>query len=145
MRTRKFNPFWEVENMIRNLSNIIDSTIGKESYEQGEFTPSVDIWENDVYVNFEVELPGVRKEDINISIDENRILSISGTKRVSESLENKTCCRSERAFGNFHRAFQLTDELDTTKVNAKFENGVLTISVAKSEVKKPKSVQVEVK
>ncbi|MGB9772024.1 MAG: Hsp20/alpha crystallin family protein [Candidatus Kapaibacteriota bacterium] len=144
MRMRRFNPFWEMENMIRNLSNLIDSTIEKKSEATTDFTPSVDIWEDDLYYNFEFELPGVKKEDIKLTINDDNVLIVSGEKKVDKLLENKTCCRSERTYGHFHRAFQLPDDINATKVKAKFENGVLSVSVAKSEVKQPKEKLVEV-
>ncbi|ROL56179.1 Hsp20/alpha crystallin family protein [Bacteroidetes/Chlorobi group bacterium MS-B_bin-24] len=145
MKMRRFNPMWEMENMLRNISNLIDSTIEKDVDISAEFTPIVDIWEDDVNVYFEFELPGVKKEDIKITINDDKVLIVSGEKRIDPNIDNKTCCRSERIYGHFHRAFQLPDDLNTSKVKAQFENGVLTISIAKSEVKTPKERLVEVK
>lgn len=144
MRIRRFNPFWEMENMLRNLSNLIDSTIEKDTEIQTDFTPRVDIWQDDVNYYFEFELPGVNKEDIKLSVNDDNVLVISGEKKIDPNIENKTCCRSERTYGHFHRAFQLPDDVNTSKIKAKFENGVLTISVAKAEVKQPKEKVVEV-
>jgi len=144
MRIRRFNPFWEMENMLRNLSNVIDSTIEKEMEIDTDFTPKVDIWEDDFNYHFEFELPGVRKEDIKITINDDNVLIVSGEKKLDSTLENKTCCRNERLYGHFHRAFQLPDDINSSKVKAKFENGVLRVSVAKAEVKQPKEKLVEV-
>ncbi len=145
MRMRRFNPMWEMENMLRNISNLIDSTIEKNFDAHSEFKPIVDVWEDDVNVYFEFELPGVKKEDIKISINDDNVLIVSGEKKIDPNIDNKTCCRSERIYGHFHRAFQLSDDLNTSKVKAQFENGVLRISIAKTEVKVPKERLVEVK
>lgn len=144
MRIRRFNPFWEMENMLKNLSNMIDSTFMPEVNQNNEFTPRVDIWEDDLNYNIDFELPGVKKEDIKLTINDDKVLIVSGEKKVDPNIENKTCCRSERTYGHFLRAFQLPEDANINKVKAKFENGVLSISVAKSEVQQVKEKSIEV-
>lgn len=144
MRIRRFNPFWEMENMLRNLSNMMDFAFEPELKQNNEFTPRVDIWEEDLNYNIEFELPGVKKEDIKLTVNDDKVLVVSGEKKIDSTLENKTCCRSERAYGHFHRAFQLPDDANVNKVKAKFDNGVLSISIAKSEVQQTKEKSIKV-
>ncbi|MCX7908949.1 MAG: Hsp20/alpha crystallin family protein [Ignavibacteria bacterium] len=144
MKIRRFNPFWEIENMLKSLSNIIDSTIEKQVDYRSDFTPKADVWQDETNYYFEFELPGVRKEDVKLAINDDNVLVVSGEKKIDPNIENKTCCRSERTYGHFHRAFQLPDDVNVNKVKAKFENGILTVSIAKSEVKQPKEKFVEI-
>ncbi len=144
MIIRRFNPFWEIENLIRNSANLIDSTIGDNVKIKSDFSPKVDVWSDGMSYHFDFELPGVRKEDIKLTINKDKVLILNGEKKIDPSIENKTCCRSERVYGYFHRAFQLPDDINVNKVKANFENGVLKVSVAKSEVKQQKEKLVEV-
>ncbi|MGQ9819966.1 MAG: Hsp20/alpha crystallin family protein [Candidatus Kapaibacteriales bacterium] len=141
---RRFNPFWEMENMINSFANAYNSVFDDEPRFKGDFSPKADIWEDDFNVHFEFELPGVNKEDIKISVNDNRILSVSGEKKVDSSLNGKTCCRNERNYGHFIRTFQLPDELNTNKIKAHFENGILTISIEKVKATEPKEMVIEV-
>ncbi len=145
MRIRaRINPMWEMGNLLSNISKALQSTYESVAPAITDFKPNVDIWENDFYVFFEFELPGLKKEEINISINDNRELIVSGEKKRRVENERNVCYCGERRFGTFTRAFQLPEELNTNKVNAKFENGILTISIEKSRIPEPKEKVVEV-
>lgn len=144
MIIRRFNPFWEMENLIRKSANLIDSTIGNNVKIKSDFSPRVDVWQDETSYHFDFELPGVRKEDIKLTVNKDKVLILNGEKKFDSNTENKTCCRSERVYGHFHRAFQLPDDINVNKVSANFENGVLKVSVSKSEVKQQREKLVEV-
>lgn len=140
---RRFNPFWEMENVINSLENTFKNVFTDEPRFKRDFSPNVDIWGDDFNVHFEFELPGVNKEDIKIAINDNRILSVSGEKKLDALHDGKRCCRNERNYGHFFRAFELPEELNANKVKARFENGILTISIEKVKTAEPKEKVVE--
>lgn len=101
-----------------------------------EFSPSVDIYEEKDDVIVKAELPGMKKEDIEVNIKDD-ILTISGEKKSEEKVEKKGYYRMERSYGSFCRSFRLPD-VQMDKAKAKFENGVLEIRIPKSEEAKKK-------
>ncbi len=107
-------------------------------------TPIVDIYEEDKEVVLKADLPGMKKEDIKIDVAEN-MLTISGEKKTSEKIEKKDYYRHERTYGSFCRRFELPGELDTEKIKAHFENGVLEVRVplTKEAEKKHTKIQIE--
>lgn len=140
---RRFNPFWEMENIINSMKNTLNYVFTDEPRSKRDFSPNVDIWEDDFNVHFEFELPGVNKEDIKITINDDRILSVSGEKKLDALHDEKKCCRNERNYGYFFRAFELPEELNTSEVKARFENGILTITIEKVKTAEPKEKVVE--
>lgn len=106
------------------------------------FTPPVDLHESDDGYLISVDLPGVNEKDIKIDVSNGR-LSISGERTHERREEGKGFRRFERAHGRFERAFQLPQDVNQEKIQARFENGVLEVLVPKTEVAKPRSIQVE--
>jgi HSP20 family protein len=107
--------------------------------------PKVDIIENETSHQLFVELPGVKKEDIKIVI-ENGTLTLSGEKKKeSFSEKNTNVLNSERAFGKFERKFSMPDDVNPDEVKASFENGLLRIIVSKVLPEEPKEKIIEVK
>lgn len=112
---------------------------------QGEETrawvPPVDIQENgDAYL-FHAELPGMSKEDIHITL-ENSVLRLSGERKFEKDAKKENYHRVERTYGTFTRTFTLPTQVDSEKVQAAFENGILTITVPKAEVAKPRRIAI---
>lgn len=108
------------------------------------YFPKTDVFQKDNSINFSVELPGVNKEDVKIVL-ENGILSISGEKKNNLD-ENSTekIYRNESEFGKFERKFRLKDDIDPDNVKAKFENGVLTVSVPLIIPEPPKEKVIDI-
>jgi HSP20 family protein len=112
---------------------------------QGEETrawvPPVDIQENaDAYL-FHAELPGLTKEDIHITL-ENNVLRVSGERKLEKDAKKENYHRVERTYGTFTRTFTLPTQVDADKVLAAFENGILTITVPKAEQAKPRQIAI---
>jgi len=112
--------------------------------EMEEISPTVDIFEEAGDVVVKAELPGMRKEDIDVKLTENTV-TISGEKKKEEKVEKKNYYRMERSYGSFTRAFSLPAEVQTDKAKAQFTEGILQIRVPKTEEakKKEKKVQIE--
>ncbi|KVI09621.1 17.3 kDa class I heat shock protein [Cynara cardunculus var. scolymus] len=93
---------------------------------------------------FKADLPGIKKEEVKVEVEDDRILQISGERNVEKEDKNDTWHRVERSSGKFTRRFRLPENAKLEQVKASMENGVLTITVPKEEVKKPdvKSVQI---
>ena len=114
-----------------------------ENTELTDWTPAIDIDEdNDAFVVI-ADLPGLTKKDISINIKEN-MLTISGERKIEKKDENINYCRSERRYGSFKRSFQLTDQVIADKISASFKSGVLTVTVPKAEEVKPKEIEIKV-
>ena len=111
----------------------------------GAWAPAVDIIETKEEIRIVAELPGLTPGDVKLSL-ENRTLTIRGEKQPSIVEEKEaTVHRAERSYGVFERTFTLPDTVDSERVQAGFEHGVLTISLPKAERAKPRSIEVKVK
>lgn len=107
--------------------------------------PSVDIMEDETTVKLFVELPGIKKEDINIKL-ENGILTLRGEKKNYQIENDKiSIIKTERRFGKFERKVYLPEGINPDEVNAKFDNGLLEIYISKLIPVKPKERVIEVK
>lgn len=148
-RPRMLTPFEEMERWLENIWSRPYSLLraplwGKEAGEIAEISPTVDIYEEGNHLVVKTDLPGVKKEDIEVHIADN-LMTISGEKRREEQVKSEGYYRFERAHGSFSRSFELPVDLDTEKAKAHFENGVLEVRIPKSEeaAKKMKKVSIE--
>lgn len=105
------------------------------------FLPAVDIRETPELLLIVAELPGLDKKDVSITI-ENQVLTIAGERQFDKETKDETCHRIERSYGSFTRSFTLPTNLNTDKVEAKFDKGVLTIQVPKAEETKPRKINI---
>ncbi len=103
--------------------------------------PAVDIYENDDAFVATADLPGLKKDEIDISIEDN-VLTVSGERKFEKSEGEGTFRRVERSYGTFRRSFTLPRGVDATKVDARSEAGVLTLTLPKSEIAKSRKIQV---
>jgi HSP20 family protein len=102
-----------------------------------DWTPSVDIGENDNEYVVKAELPEVKKEDIKVNVDDGT-LSISGERKVEKEEKGTKFHRVERAYGRFERSFSLPDETDADKITSEYKDGILTVHLPKNpNVKAP--------
>jgi HSP20 family protein len=108
--------------------------------------PSIDVEEDDDSYEVTVELPGMKQDDVEVELNQN-VLTIRGEKRYSSNGGDKERKRrtrwSERSYGRFVRSFTLPSDADADRLQAKFSNGVLTITIPKSEASKPRVIDVK--
>jgi HSP20 family protein len=107
------------------------------------WSPLVDISEDDKEYCIRAELPGLKKEEVKVTV-ENGVLSIAGERQYEKEDKNRKYHRIERAYGNFVRSFSVPDDADPSKVSAEFKDGVLNVRLAKDERAKPKTIEVKV-
>jgi HSP20 family protein len=107
------------------------------------WVPPVDIFEETDSIRITTEVPGVRPQDVKISIEGN-VLTVSGTKQQTAEERTERAHRYERTYGQFERSFTLPASVDSTKVKAHYEHGVLTITLPKAEKARPRQIEVEV-
>ncbi|KAI3667708.1 hypothetical protein L6452_42777 [Arctium lappa] len=93
---------------------------------------------------FKADLPGIKKEEVKVEVEDGRVLQISGERNVEKEDKNDTWHRVERSSGKFTRRFRLPENAKMDQVKAAMENGVLTITVPKEEVKKPDVKSIEI-
>ena len=103
----------------------------------------MDIVEDEKGYTVKAELPDVKKEDVHVSV-ENGVLTLTGERKFEKEEKNRKYHRSERAYGKFARSFSLPMNIDPQKVSASYKDGVLNISVAKSEKAMPKQIDIKV-
>jgi HSP20 family protein len=143
----KWNPLRELEEIQSRLSSLFGRTplrgLGEETMTVSEWTPLVDITEDEKEYLIKAELPEVKKEDVKVTV-ENGTLSITGERKVEKEEKGKKYHRVERAYGSFMRSFTLPEGTTGDKVSAEFKDGVLKVHLPKSEEVKPKSIDVKV-
>ncbi len=108
-----------------------------------EWSPLVDISEDDKEYRIKVELPEVKKEDVKVTAEAGT-LTIMGERRFEKEEKGRKYHRVERAYGSFGRSFSLPDDASPAKVSAEFKDGVLTVHLVKDEKAKPQHVEVKV-
>jgi HSP20 family protein len=107
------------------------------------WVPPVDISEEGDAIRITAEIPGVRPSDLKLSV-ENNVLTIQGTKQQVAEERTDRVHRYERTYGSFERSFTLPASVDSSKINATYEHGVLTVTLPKAERAKPRQIEVQV-
>ena len=143
----RWDPFSELVDMRRDMDRIFGSLFGATppamAVTEGLWAPAVDIQETKESFLVEAELPGMKQEDIQITIVENT-LTLKGERRREQEVREDGYTRIERAYGTFQRALALPSVVDAAKVRAKYKDGVLQIELPKKEEAKPKEIKVQV-
>ena len=145
MPTRR--PFENFQSL-RRLNSVLDEAFSNWPFQQegGSITaswyPACDVFEDKDAVKIVAELPGVKAEQVKLSL-ENNLLTIRGEKTQEAEERRERVHRYERSYGSFERAFVLPSTVDGDKISAQYENGVLTILVPKAERARPREIPVQ--
>ncbi|MEW6054866.1 MAG: Hsp20/alpha crystallin family protein [Nitrospirota bacterium] len=146
---RVLAPFEEAERWFEEVFRHPFGLFGRRRWpvfrhgELEEISTSVDIFEDDSNVVVKAELPGMKKEDIDVTVTDHT-MKISGEKKREEKVEKKDYYWEERSYGSFARSFQLPSEVQTDKAEAKFKDGILEIRIPKTEEARQKEKKVSV-
>jgi HSP20 family protein len=139
----RWDPYRSLLGMKQEFDKIFSNWDDEAPTHTSHWRPAVDIVEDEDTLRLNVEVPGMAKEDIKINV-ENGILSISGERKFDKDVKEENCHRIERSYGGFYRSFSLPTKVDTEKIEAHYENGILKISMTKKEEAKPRQIEVKV-
>lgn len=140
----RFDPVRSFESLAKRMSDFANEIERGFSFEYGGFQPRVDIFEDEKGYYLEAELPGLVKEDVKLTVNEDNVLILKGSKKREVKEEGKSFIRVERNYGEFTRSFVLPDNIKKDSIKAKFENGILNVSLEKTEPEKPKEVEISI-
>ena len=137
-RVRRFaENFPEMLNLQRDVNRLFSNIVQREPQNY----PAINIWEKDDHIVLTAELPGIDSEKIDISVTGNK-LTLSGKSKEQLIEEGDAYLRQEREHGSFLRNFHLPFQVDTQKVEAKYEKGILTITLPRTKEDLPKKVKI---
>lgn len=138
MKVTRYRPFLDLKNFEdKFFSYDKDNNVSNIS----SFAPMVNTREDEKSYYVEIDLPGVRKEDISIDVEKNHLL-ISGERKFKTETKEEDYYKTESFFGKFQRSFSLPETVDIENIQAKCENGVLEIIIPKIEPKEAKKIQI---
>lgn len=141
MNLTHFNPFTDMESFFSRARQDLDRDFPLQNIAQSDWMPAVDVNESDDEYLITVEVPQVKKDDIKIQV-QNGMLNISGERKYEN--EDKKAHRIERFYGTFQRSFRLPDNVKEDKIDAVHKNGLLYVSLPKSEVSEPARLDVKI-
>jgi HSP20 family protein len=144
------SPFFELTSLQDRVNQLFNQTFGgfenfgfEQPLTSETFLPPVDIVEDDHNITMQAEIPGVKQEDLNITLESN-VLTITGERKFKHEEKKENVHRMERRYGKFTRSFTLPASVDAEHVNATFENGLLNITLPKREEFKAKQITIGV-
>jgi len=140
---RGYNPFAELEELKEQFNRVFNAVTEQQKSDIA-FVPTVNTREADDAYYIEVDLPGVKKEDISIDVNDG-VLTISGVRKVKEEHKDDTFYKVESVYGKFERSFTLPEDADADKIEATAKNGVLEIKIPKvvKVEKAPKKIEIK--
>jgi HSP20 family protein len=141
---RPWTPFHEIQNFQQEMDRLfgLDFGRGGESFLDGAWNPAVDVVQEDDRYQVRVDLPGMKRDEIDVTIHGNT-LTISGEKKREAETKEENLYRSERYYGKFSRSLTLPSAVDAEKIAATYKDGVLEISIPKSEEARAKVIKIQ--
>jgi HSP20 family protein len=142
-----FRGFYDAQSEVDRLFNETFSGLGRRGRQGGQqltqWAPAVDVLTKDADLVIRAELPGLKQEDVDITL-QNGVLTISGEHKVDEEEDRGNYHVRERRYGSFRRSMTLPEDTDESKVHARFEDGVLEVSVEGAAIEQaPKRIEIE--
>ncbi|MBE21000.1 MAG: hypothetical protein CL481_02220 [Acidobacteria bacterium] len=149
MNLVRIDPFRDIRTLHSHFDRLFNnafvhqSSVDNDEPRHTNWLPTVDIHEGDNQITLRAELPGLSEEDIELTIDKNR-LTIKGEKRLETENANGNYQRIESSYGSFHRSFPLPDSIDQGKIVARFDNGVLNVTLPTTEEAQSKRIELKI-
>jgi len=137
----RWNPFSEVRRLQEEMNRLFDGSFGEQELGSVGWAPPVDIEETADGLRVTAELPGMKKEDINVEF-ENGLLTIRGQRTRESKTEEKNFHRVERSYGSFVRSFRLPSTVNAEQIAASYADGVLTLEMPKVEAAKARRIEI---
>ncbi len=145
MSITRYDPFRDLRSLQEEVNRLFSSSFtrsfGDEGFARGAWAPSVDIYENKDQIVLEAELPGMNREDFELTV-ENNVLTLRGERRFEKKEESDNYHRVERSYGSFSRSFTLPQTVSTENAVAEYKNGVLRVVLAKREEVKARRIEI---
>ena len=145
MSITRYDPFRDLRTLQDEVNRLFSSNLtrgfGDDAITRGSWMPSVDIYENKDNIVLEAELPGMNREDFELTI-ENNVLTLRGERRFEKRDEGDNYHRVERAYGQFTRSFTLPQTVTAENATAEYKNGVLRVVLLKREEVKARRIEV---
>lgn len=144
-----WNPFQDIESEMRRLmSNVMEDVFGGNGHELAPIAarpwlPAVDVEETEKEYRFSFELPGLEKGDFHVDVRRGSLV-VSGEKKVEKDEKKRNLVRREHYFGSFRRIFALPDDARGEAAKAAYKNGILRVTVPRSQAAERRSISVEV-
>jgi HSP20 family protein len=143
----RFEPFREFSTLQDRINRVFRESYAPtgqdESLTTSSFAPAVDVYEDEHNVALKIEVPGIDEKDIDVQI-ENNTLTVHGERKIEKEEKEENYRRVERQYGSFTRTFTLPSTVDSEKVSATYDKGVLKITLPKKAEAKPKQIKVNV-
>jgi HSP20 family protein len=148
MAMTRFDPFRDMAVLQDRMNRLFNDSYGGRSQEdhmlnRGSWVPPVDIYEVEGELVLKAELPDMKREDVDVTI-ENHTLTIRGERKLDNDIKQENFHRIERAYGSFVRTFSLPPTVDSGRIGAEYKNGVLTVKLPMREEAKPRTIDVKV-
>jgi HSP20 family protein len=147
MAMTRFDPFRDLAVLQDRMNRLFNESYGPRQNDdlmsRGAWTPAVDIYEVEGALILKAELPDMRREDIDVNV-ENNTLTLRGERKLSAEVKQENFHRIERAYGAFMRQFSLPPTVDSSKIGAEYKNGVLTVKLPIREEAKARTINIEV-
>ena len=139
----RWDPFRDLVQIHDEIGSWFEGALKKEreGRKSAVWAPSVDVKETDKEVLVKADLPGIKKEDIEVSVDKDQLV-IKGERKMEKEEKEKDYVRVERSYGSFYRSFNIGVPVNEDEIKADYKNGVLEINLPKAEVKKPKKIEI---
>lgn len=146
MTVVRYDPFRDLRSLQDEVNRLFTTNLsrafGDEGIARGAWNPSVDIYENKDQIVLEAELPGMNREDFDLSI-ENNVITLRGERRFEKKEESDNYHRVERSYGSFTRSFTLPQTVTAEGATAEYRNGVLRVTLPKREEIKARRIEVK--
>jgi HSP20 family protein len=141
----RYDPFRDIRNLQEEVNRLFSTNLSRsfpdEGIARGAWNPSVDIYENKDQIVLEAELPGMNREDFDVTI-ENNVITVRGERRFEKKDEADSYHRVERSYGSFTRSFTLPQTVTADSATAEYRNGVLRVTLPKREEVKARRIEV---
>jgi HSP20 family protein len=145
MTVVRYDPFRDLRTLQEEVNRLFSTNLtrafGDEGIGRGAWAPSVDIYENKDHIVLEAELPGMKQEDFDLTV-ENNVITLRGERRFEKTDETDNYHRVERSYGAFTRSFTLPQTVSAEGATADYSNGVLRVALPKREETKARRIQV---
>ena len=141
----RYDPFRDLRTLQEEVNRLFSSNLtrgfGEEGIGRGAWNPSVDIYENKDQIVLEAELPGMKQEDFELTV-ENNVITLRGERQFEKKEESDNYHRVERSYGSFTRSFTLPQTVSAEGATAEYTNGVLRVTLPKREETKARRIQI---